>query len=162
MLVHIHAGDRRFSHAARGPAVAGDEAPETLEKAGIVPDTENALAIGILGQKLLEIRVTSIQSEGRTDFNFGVVPQLRAHELGGLQGALQRAGDDHVNRRFEGAQYARHQHALLFALLDEASLAVKDGIFANGSGIRMAHEIENHGDGCGGARGLAELLEGSF
>jgi hypothetical protein len=91
-----------------------------------------------------------VGGQRRADFDFAVVAELGADKLRGLQGALERAGDDDVHLHLEGAQHARHQHALLLAFLDQAALGVESGVLAEQSGIGVAHEVEDHGEQSGG------------
>ena len=139
VAIEIDAGDGALPHADGGSAVGGDQAAQELEEIGIVADCQDAVVAGIFGQHLLEVGVAGVQPQGRTDLHFGVVTQLRADKLRGLQGALEGAGDDHVHLHLERAQHARHQHALVLAFLDEAPLGIEGGILAAKSSIGVAH-----------------------
>jgi len=139
MAVHIDARDGAFAHADGGAAVAGDHAAQELEDIGVVADDKHALAVGILGQHLLEGRVIGIQAEGGTDFHFGFVAKLGADKLGCLESPLERAGYDDVDLDPEGGKNARHQHALLFPLLNQGSFGVEGGVISPESGVGVAH-----------------------
>lgn len=149
MAVHVDAGDGALSHADGGGAVAADEAAEELEDVGIVADGQDALAVGIFGEHLLEVGVIGAEGEGGADFDFGFVAQLGADKLRGLEGALEGAGDDDVNLHLEGAEDAGHQHALVFSFLDEGPLGVESRVPAGHSGIGVAHQVEVHRVGSG-------------
>jgi hypothetical protein len=114
-----------------GAAVAGDQTAEELKKVGVVADGQHAFAVGVFSQQRLEIVIACVGPEGGADLDFGVVAELGAHELRGLQGALQRAGDDDIHLHLEGAEDARHQHALFLAFFDEAALGVEKGFSRN-------------------------------
>jgi len=144
MAVKIDAGDGALAHADGRAAVAGDEVSEKLKTIGVVGDHQDAVAVSVFGEKLLEGGVGAVKAEGGTDFDFGLVAELGGHKLRGLQGALEGAGDDHVNLDLERAEQASHQHALVFSFFDEAALAVEGGISASKSGVGVAHEIEVH------------------
>ena len=129
--VHIDAGDGALAHADGGAAVAGDQAAEELEQVGVVADHQHAFAVGsTLTSMLLEVLEVGGRTERGAHFDLGLVAELRADKLRGLQGALERAGDDHIDLHFEGAEDARHQHALLLAFLDKGALGVESGVFA--------------------------------
>ena len=105
MAVEVDAGDGALAHADGCAAVAGDEAAQKLEHVGVVADDQDAFAVGIFGQHLLEVGVVSrLSAKCRADLDFGLIAQLRAHKLRGLQGALEGAGDDDIDLHLEGAQ----------------------------------------------------------
>jgi len=139
VAVHIDAGDGAFAHADGGSAVAGDEAAEELEEVGVVSNDQDAFAVRIFCDEGLEVGVVCMEAEGWADFDFGFIAELGADKLGGLKGAFERAGDDDVHLNFERGENARHEHALLFSLFDEGSLAVKDWIVARDACIGVPH-----------------------
>jgi hypothetical protein len=149
MPVEVDAGDGAFAHADGGAAIPGHEATEKLKTIWIVADHQDAFAVCVLGEELLEVGVAGVEIEGGTDLNLGLVTHLGTHKLGGLQGALERAGDYNVDLHLEGVEHPRHQHALFFSLFDEAALAIEGRIAASKSSVGVAHEIEVHKDGCG-------------
>jgi len=144
VAIHIHAGDCAFAHADGGSAVAGDHAAEKLKHVGVVADYEDAFAVRVFGEHLLEVGVVGAEVECRADFDFGFVAKLRADKLGGLEGALERAGDDDVDLHLERREKPRHEHALLFSLFDEGSFAIKDVIFASQACIGVPHQVKVH------------------
>jgi len=150
MVVKIDAGDGAFPHADRGASVAGDEAAEKLKQDGVMADGEHAFAAGILNQHVLEGGKVCIGQEGSADFDLGVIAELGSDKLGGLHGALERAGDDDVDLDLEGAQHAGHQHALVLAFLDEAPLGVESGILSKHSCTGVTHQVEDHSESFGG------------
>ena len=163
MVVEVNAGDGALAHTDGGAAVAGDEAAEKLKEDGVVADGQHAFAAGVLDEHVLKGFEGRVGGEGGADLNFAVVAELGADELRGLQGALERAGDDDVDLDFEGAQHAGHEHALVFSLFDEASLGVEGGIPTEESGIGVAHEVEDHselsgGDSCCGRADPGEVI----
>ena len=149
MAVHVDAGYRALAHADGGAAVAGDHAAKELEKHGVVTDGENALAVGIFREHMQEAGVIGVGGERGADLNFSLVAHLGSHKLRGLQGALERAGDDDVQLHVERAEQPRHQHALVLSLFDEGPLGVEERVSAGNSGIGVTHEVEDHGDGSG-------------
>ncbi len=157
----IDARDRALAHAHAGAAVAGDEPAEELEQVGIVADHQHAVAIGVLFKQLLEVLKVGGRIERGAHFDLGLVAELGADKLRGLQGALERAGDDHIDLDVEGAEGAGHQHALLLAFFDKGALGIQGGIFAPDARVSVAHEIENHRVGWGLPVGRL-LLAGSI
>jgi len=150
VVIQIYAGDRALPHADGGGPVAGDEAAEELKKDGVVAHSQQTFAVREFREHGLEGGEGCIRQQGGTYFDFGVVAELGADKLRGLQGALEGAGDDDIDLHLEGAQHARHQHALVLAFLDEAPLGVECGVLAEDSGIGVAHEVEDHSEMSGG------------
>ena len=147
MLVHIDAGDSGLAHANAGSAIPGNEAAEELEEIRVVSNEEDVLTVGVLVDQLLEVGVAGAEIEGRTDFDLAVVAKLIADELGGLQSALEWAGDDDVGLDFEGAEEPAHEHALLFAFGDETAFGIELCALTRNTGVRMTHEVQVHGGG---------------
>lgn len=139
MVLEIDACDGALAQADGGSAIAGDEVAEKLEEDGVVSDGQHAFVAGVLDQHVLKSGEGGVGREGLADFDPAVKAELCGDKLSGLHGALEGAGDDDVDLDLEGAQEARHQHALVFALLDESALDVKDGVFAAESGAGVAH-----------------------
>jgi len=139
MPVEVDAGDGAFAHADGGAAIPGHEATEKLKTIWIVADHQDAFAMSVFGEKLLEVGVGGFEAEGWADFNFGLVAHLGADKLCGLERTLEGAGDDDVDLHLEGAENARHEHALLFSFFDEAAPGVKKGVIASESGVGVAH-----------------------
>jgi len=88
VLIHINACDRGLAHADAGSAVAGDDAAEELEEIRVVSDEEDVLAIGAFVNELLEVGIAGAEVESGADFDFAVVAEFIANELGSLKGAL--------------------------------------------------------------------------
>src|SRR5579859_676087 len=118
MLFHIDTCDRTFAHADAGSAIAGDEPAKELEKIRIVADHEHVLPVCELPEELLEIGVGCTEIERRAYLDLAFIPEFVADELGGLERALQRAGNNDIRLNFEGAEHASHRHALLFTFGD--------------------------------------------
>lgn len=145
MLIHVDASNRTFAHADAGSAIAGNQAAQELEEIRIVSDEEDVLAVGVLVDEFLEIGVGGAEVEGGADFNLAVIAKFVADELGGLESAFERAGDDDIGLDFESAEQAAHQHALLFTFRDEPALCVELGSIAGDSSVGVAHEVKVHG-----------------
>ena len=139
MLFHVDACYAALAHADACPAIAGDEPAKELEEVRIVADHEHVLPVCVLSQELLEIGVGCSEIERRAHFNLAVIPEFVADKLGGLERALQWAGNNNVGLNFERAEHAPHDHALLFALRDEPTLRVELRALAGNSSIGMAH-----------------------
>jgi len=147
VLVHIDASDGTLAHADAGSSIPSDEAAEKLEEVGIVADEHHVLPVGIFVDQLLKVRVARAKVKRRADFDFALVAEFVADELGGLERTLQRAGDDDVGLDFEGAEKPAHEHALLFAFGDKAALRVELCALTRNTGVRVAHEVEIHSGG---------------
>ena len=91
MLAHINPGNGGLPHADSCAAVAGDQTAEELKDIGIVPHSQNRVAVGVLHQHVLEIGEARVQSQTRADLNFPIKSQLSADKLRGLQRTLKRA-----------------------------------------------------------------------
>ena len=146
MAVKIDAGDGALAHTDGGAAVAGDEAAQKLEEDGLCPTASMPSRSAYLASMFWNSAKSAVGSRRVADFHFGVVAKLGADKLCGLKSPLQGARDDHVHLHLEGAQHARHQHALVFAFLDEAPLGVENGVLAEHSGTGVAHEVEDHSE----------------
>jgi hypothetical protein len=144
MLFHVNAGDGTFAHADACSAVAGDETAEELEEIGIVADDKHVLTVGVCSKEVLEVGVCGTEIESRTDLDLAFIPKFIADELGGLQGALQRAGNDDIRLDLEGAQHTSHDHALFFAFRDKPPFGVELDALAGNTSIGMTHEVEVH------------------
>jgi hypothetical protein len=153
----VDAGDGAFAQANAAAAlqvivaiavtvsVAGDELGDELVQVGIMAYEQDSLAAGVLGDELLKGGIVSIGRKSRRGEDRRLKTDLGGHELGGLAGTFERAGDDDVDLHLERSQDAGHEHALLLAFFDQAAFGVKYGIFAWDARIRVAHEIEVHG-----------------
>lgn len=147
MLVHVNANDRGFAHPDAGTPVAGDEAAEELEEIRVVPDEKDILAVGVSVNQLLKICVAGAEVERGTDLNLSFITELIPYELCGLEGSFERAGHDDVWLDLQSAEKPSHQHALFFALGDEAALGIELRTFARNSGVGMTHQVEVHDGG---------------
>jgi len=144
MALEIDARNRPFSHAQIGPAVARDQSPKELEQIGIVANGEHAFPVGVFREQVQKRSIVTRETECRADFHLRVITEFCSHELCRLQGAFQGAGDDQVDLHIERGQHTSHQHALVFAFLDQAAFVVKQGISANQTGIRVTHKVKIH------------------
>ncbi len=141
-FVHVDARNGAFAHADGGAAVAGNQAAEKLEQVGIVPHGQDSFAVGILRQQCPGNRRNCAFNPSA-----GLISTLASYPSSvPTNCAVCRArfsGLETITSigAFERAQHPRHQHALLLAFLDQAAFGVEKGIVANGSGIRMAHQI---------------------
>ena len=136
-------------HADRGASVAGDQPAKELKQLGLCPTTRTPSRSAYFASIFWNsAKVASIPSAGLTSTVHHI--PVPSHKLRRLPGALQRTRNDSVDRRLQRPQHPRHQHALLLAFLHETPLDVEHGVLANGSGIRVAHQVEDHGDRFGG------------
>ena len=78
------------------------------------------------------------------DLNLAVVSHFCAHQRGGLQCALERAGDDQVELNPQGVQVPGNQQALLLAFFVERTLDVNGGVCAADTGARMSKNVKVH------------------
>ena len=85
------------------------------------------------------------RAKGLGDHDLGVVADLRAHQRGRLQCALERAGDDQIELNLQGVQVPADQQALLLAFLVEGTFDVDQRIRAADSGAGMTKDIKVHG-----------------
>jgi len=144
VAIHVDAGDGALAHEDGGAAVAGNETAKELEEVGVVAHNQNAFAVSVPCQHLLKCSEIGVEAEGGADFDFGFIAQLRTHKLRCLQGALERAGDDNVELDLEGGEHARHEHALLFSVLDQSPLGVEGRVFAAESSVSVTHQVKVH------------------
>ena len=144
MLFHVNAGDGTLAHADACSTVAGDETAEELEEIRIVADDEHVLTVSVFSEQVLEVGEGGTEIESRTDLDLAFIAELIADELGRLQSALQRAGNDDIRLDLEGAQHTSHDHALFFAFRDEPPFGVELDALAGNTSIGMTHEVEVH------------------
>jgi len=141
VLVHVDAGNGSLAHSNSGASVGGNQAADKLEQVGIMADNQDVLAIRVFFKHLLKGGEVRLGRESRTDLNLAFVPQLVAHKLRSLQGALQWARDDQVWLYFKSIQNAAHHHALFFAFFDETALGVEFRTLAGYASIGVAHQV---------------------
>jgi len=153
---HVDAGNGAFTEAdgaaggafgdsvAVGVAVATHQFGEVLVEVGVVSDDEDAFAVAVLVEELLEGGVVSVGGEGGGDDDGEIESELGADELGGLAGAFEGAGDDDVDLDLESGEDSGHEHALLLAFFDQAAFGVKERVFTGDAGIGVTHQVEVH------------------
>jgi len=112
---------------------------------GIVAYEKDTFAAGMLCYEMLQGGIISVGRESWRGDNRRFEADLGGYELGGLAGALKRAGNDNVNLSIETSEDTRHQHALLFAFFDKTALGVENGIFTGNASVCMAHQVKIHG-----------------
>jgi len=93
-----------------------------------VADEEEVLALGALAEEVLEVFEGCFGGERGGVEDLGFVAGLGADERGGLEAALERAGDDEVELDVQGVEHMRELEAVLFACLIEGAFGVEERI----------------------------------
>ena len=145
VALEVDAGKRAFAEtdARGGGVVVGADAKklgEELAEIGVVADDENVFTGGGIAQKALELGEGRARSEGVGDEDLLFVSGLGGDELGGLLGALERAGDDEIEVELEGVEDVGELQALGLAVLVEGTLDVENWIGAADAGAGVAKD----------------------
>jgi hypothetical protein len=107
-------------------------------------DEEEILASGALAEKILEVAQGGFGGEGGGDLDFGFVAGLGAYEGGGLEAALEWAGDDAVELYVQSVQHMGKLKAVFFAFLVEWALEVEKWVGAADASAGMAENVKIH------------------
>ena len=156
--LQVDASERTFAQAdAWGPGcvrVCADaqELAEELGEVGIVAYDEDVLGGGGVAQQALELGEGCGRSKGVGDEDLLLKARLGGDKLGGLQGALEGAGDHQVEAEIEGVEDVGELEALGLAVLVDGTLEIEDRIGARTTGTGVAKDEEVHclGVRCGG------------
>ena len=140
----VDAGDCPLAKARVHPAGRGEQGSKEGGESGIVPDDENVLVFIQTADKVEEFLHGGFGSEGFGDFDFAVVAGFGADQRGGLEGALEGAGDDAVELDIQGVEEAADEKALLLSFLIEGPLDIYNGVGAACSRAGMTKNIEIH------------------
>jgi hypothetical protein len=97
-------------------------------------DDEEVLHVGAVVQELVEVLESGVGGEGVGVEDLGFVADLGADERGGLEAALEGAGDDEIELDVEGIEDMGKLHAVALAFLVERTFGVEEGIDAPGTG----------------------------
>jgi hypothetical protein len=109
-----------------------------------VSDDENVLEGGVLVKELVELGQGGLGCEGFGEQDPGLVAGLCANEGGGLEAALEGAGEDDVELDAEGVEDVGQVQAMVLAVLIEGALEVQDWIGAADAGTGVAKDIQIH------------------
>ena len=102
-------------------------------------DHEDIVVAAALVQKALKLAEIGAGFEGLGVEDLGFVAHFRADQLGGLQAALERAGDDEIETDFKTAENGGKLQAVPFAVLVQRAFDVELGVEAAGAGAGVAH-----------------------
>jgi len=126
----------------------GDELAEECGEVGVVADDEEVFIGGAFAQQALELREGGGGGESVGDEDFGFVAGLGADQLGGLQAALEWAGDDQVEADLHRSEDVGEVQAVGLAVLVEGPFEVEKRIDALGAGAGVAEDVEVHKSSC--------------
>jgi hypothetical protein len=107
-------------------------------------DDEKIFAFRALAEERLEIFEGSVWGESGGMEYLRFVAGLGAYEGGGLQAALERAGDDKVELDVQGVQHMGKLEAVFFAFLVEGTFLVQGWVSAAKSGAGVAEDKNIH------------------
>ena len=146
MAADIDACHCGLAQPQAGPSTAlrGDQRAGKLRKVRIVTHDQHRLLSGVFCQHRLKISefAAGLQAGISRDLLFET--DLRSHQRSGLQGAIQRAGNDRVESYAHCGQVVADQKALLLAFLVQAALAVEQRVMPASAGTCMTEDIKDH------------------
>jgi len=135
-------GERTFAETNFGFRV-GVRYQQRTEKGGqvrIVPDEEEILAVRIVAEELLEVLDCCGGGERVGVKDLGFVPCLSADERGGLEAALQWAGDNQIELDVQCIQNIGELQAVFFSFFIKRALGVKDWIGSPHAGAGVSKD----------------------
>jgi hypothetical protein len=109
-----------------------------------VADDEDVLVAAALVEELLEVLEGGFGSQAVGEQDLGFVTGLGADEGGGLEAALEGAGDYEIELNFQGVEDVGEVEAVAFAVLVEGAFQVEEGIFATKTCAGVAEDEEIH------------------
>ena len=148
--LQVDASERTFAQAdAWGPGcvrVCADaqELAEELGEVGIVAYDEDVLGGGGVAQQALELGEGCGRSKGVGDEDLLLKARLGGDKLGGLQGALEGAGDHQVEAEIEGVEDVGELEAVPLTLLVERAPGVEDWVGAACAGACVPEDEDIH------------------
>ncbi len=101
---------------------------------------EEIFGVGAVLQEFVEVLEGGGGGEGVGVEDLGFVAGLGADEGGGLEAALERAGDDEIELNVESIEDMGELEAVAFAFLVEWALEVEEGIGAAGASAGVAED----------------------
>jgi len=121
-----------------------EERGEEGGEVGIVADEKKVLGFGAVAEELLEVAEGGLRSEGGGEQDLAVVAGLGADERGGLEAALEGAGDDEIELDVESVEDVGELEAVLLAVLVERAFDVEERVGAAGAGAGVPKQKEVH------------------
>ena len=121
-----------------------EERAEEGGEVGVVADDQHVFALGVVMQQALELLEGGGGGERVGLQNGRLVAGLGADEGGGLQAALERAGDDEVELDVQRIEDVSELQAVALALFVERSFDIEEGIGAAGSGTGVTEDEQIH------------------
>ena len=96
-------------------------------------DDEYVLGVGALLEEVVEVLERGGRGEGVGVEDLGLIAGLGADEGGGLEAALEGAGDDQVKVDVEGVENVGKLQAVTLAFLVEGAFDVEERVSSAGS-----------------------------
>lgn len=150
--LQAEAGERTFAQpdaravreAVRVRGGAGDELAEERSDVGVVADDKYVLVGRTFFEQALKLGVGGFGKQAVGDEDALLVAGLCGDELGGLEAALQRAGDDEVEANFEGVEDVSEVEAVALAFFVERAPDIEQWIGAFDTGAGVAEKKKVH------------------
>jgi len=117
---------------------------EELCDVGVMPDDHYVFVGGGLVEKALELCPCGSRCDGVGDEDGGLVSGLSTNELGGLEAALERAGNDEIEVDCECVEDVREMQALTLTVFVERAFDVDGRICAACASTGVAKKEQIH------------------
>ena len=109
-----------------------------------MPDHHDRFLVAILGQQVAELRKSGARTQRGIEINLALEGKFVGDQRGRLGGALQRAGDDDIDVRFQDGERTADVAALLDTFAVKGTLVILDGIVLAVTGGGVAKKIDEH------------------
>ena len=141
----VDTGDGAFAETGADAAGGRQERSEEDGEIRVVADDQDVFVLVETADEVVKLLHGGFRRESFRDLDFAFVAGFGADQRGGLQGALERAGDDAVELNIESAEKAADEEALLLAFLIEGAFDVDGGVGAASARAGMTKNVEIHG-----------------
>ena len=119
-----------------------DQLTKKLRQCGIVPHHQHVFIGAALPDQTLKLGIGCLRFECLGMQDTGLIAGFRADQLGRLQAALQRAGDDEIEAELQPVKDVGEVQAVAFAVFIQWSLNINLWIIPPGARAGMAQDVK--------------------